>query len=71
MAQKTIVHKGYHGTIKVDIKDYSLFGTILFLDEEISYSGETFTELEEDFQKAVESHITNCVEKGEEPPFSE
>ncbi len=71
MAQKTIVHKGYHGTIKVDIKDYSLFGTILFLDEEISYSGETFTELEEDFQKAVESHIAKCVEKGEEPPFSE
>ena len=71
MAQKTIVHKGYHGTIKVDIKDYSLFGTILFLDEEISYSGETFTELEEGFQKAVEIHIAKCVENGEEPPFSE
>jgi predicted HicB family RNase H-like nuclease len=71
MAQKTIIHKGYHGTIKVDINDYSLFGTILFIDEEISYSGKTFSELEEDFQKAVEAHIAQCVEKGVEPPFSE
>lgn len=71
MAQKTIVHKGYHGTIKVDTKDYSLFGTILFIDEEMNYSGATFTELEEDFQKAVEAHIAQCAEKGIEPPFSE
>ena len=71
MAQKTIVHKGYHGTIKVDTNDYSLFGTILFIDEEVSYKGKTFVELEVDFQKAVEAHIKACKEKGIEPPFSE
>ncbi|BHH84625.1 hypothetical protein [Desulforhopalus sp. 52FAK] len=71
MAQKTIVHKGYHGTIKVDTSDYSLFGTILFIDEEVSYKGKTFVELELDFQKAVEGHIKACIEKGIEPPFSE
>lgn len=71
MAQKTIVHKGYHGTIKVDTNDYSLFGTILFIDEEITYSGKTFMELEIDFQKVVEEHIAACIQKGIEPPFSE
>ena len=71
MAQKTVIHKGYHGTIKVDTKDYSLFGTILFIDEEISYSGETFADLEENFRQAVEKHIQSCKEKGQEPPFSE
>lgn len=71
MAQKTIVHKGYHGTIKVDTNDYSLFGTILFIDEEVNYNGETFIELEEDFQRAVEAHIAQCTERGIEPPFSE
>ena len=71
MAQKTIVHKGYHGTIKVDTNDYSLFGTILFIDEEVNYSGKTFVELEVNFQKAVEAHIKTCVEQGVEPPFSE
>lgn len=71
MAQKTLIHKGYHGTIEVDTRDYSLYGRILFIDEQIPYSGQTFTELEERFRKAVEQHIEGCREKGEEPPFSE
>jgi len=69
LAQKTIIHKGYHGSIKVDTSDYSLFGKILFIDEEIPYSGQTFTELEENFRHAVEKHIQDCREKGIDPPF--
>lgn len=71
MAQKTVMHKGYHGTIKVNTRDYSLFGTILFIDEEITYSGQSFAELEENFRTAVENHIQLCREKGQDPPFSE
>ncbi len=71
MAQKTVMHKGYHGTIKVNTEDYSLFGSILFIDEEITYSGQTFAELDENFRKAVEDHIQLCKENGQEPPFSE
>ena len=71
MAQKTIVHKGYHGTIKVDMNDFSLFGTILFIDDEVNYSGKTFAEFEIDFQKVVEEHIASCILKGVDPPFSE
>ena len=71
MAQKTVMHKGYHGTIKVNTKDYTLFGTILFIDEEIAYNGRTFAELDENFRKAVENHIQLCKENGQEPPFSE
>lgn len=71
MAQKTVVYKGYHGTIKVNTEDYSLFGQILFIDEDLSYSGQTFEELEKGFHRAVEKHISLCQEKGEEPPFSE
>lgn len=71
MAQKTVMHKGYHGTIKVNTRDYSLFGTILFIDEEISYSGQSFAELEDNFRIAVENHIRLCRDKGQDPPFSE
>ena len=70
MAQRTVEHKGYHGTIEVDTKDYSLLGKILFIDDEITYSALTFEELEQDFRKAVEGHIQICKEKGQEPPFS-
>lgn len=69
MAQKTLVHKGYHGTIEVETRDYSLFGKILFIDEEITYSGQTFAELEDNFHQAVEQHIQDCLKKGVAPPF--
>ncbi len=71
MAQKTVMHKGYHGTIEVNTKDYSLFGKILFIDEEVPYSGQSFAEFEEDFRRVVEKHIQLCKDKGQEPPFSE
>ncbi len=71
MAQKTIVHKGYHGTIEVNTRDYSLSGRILFLDEELTYSGKSFEELEANFRKAVELHIRQCKAEGQDPPFSE
>jgi len=71
LAQKTVMHKGYHGTIKVNTRDYSLFGKILFIDEEITYTGQSFAELDENFRIAVENHIQLCRDKGEEPPFSE
>lgn len=71
MAQKTITHKGYHGTIEVNTQDYSLFGRILFIDEDVTYRGQSFEALDASFQQAVENHIQSCLDKGQEPPFSE
>ena len=69
MAQKTIVHKGYHGSIEVDTGDYSLYGKLLFIDEEITYSGNGFAELEASFREAVEKHREGCILNGQAPPF--
>jgi predicted HicB family RNase H-like nuclease len=71
VAQKTLVYKGYHGTIEVHTGDYSLYGRILFIDEEFTYRGISFTELEASFQEAVEKHIADCKVKGQQPPFTE
>jgi predicted HicB family RNase H-like nuclease len=71
LAQRTVAYKGYEGTIEVNTNDYSLYGKILFLDEEISYAGESFAELEDSFKKCVEEHIQSCKDKGEKPPFAE
>lgn len=71
MAQKTIVHKGYHGTIEVNTRDYTLYGKILFLDTEISYRGKSFEELDTNFRIAVEAHRESCKAQGQEPPFTE
>jgi len=69
LAKRTIVHKGYHGCIEVNPADFSLQGKILFLDEEIVYSGETFAELESNFREQVEKHIQQCKDKGVPLPF--
>lgn len=71
MARKTLEHKGYHGSIEVDNNDFSLFGKILFIEEDYSYSAETFEELEKVYQEQVEKHIKACNDAGIEPPFSE
>ena len=71
MAQKTVVYKGYHGSIEVNTTDYSLFGKILYIDEVHTYTGQSFTELEENFREVVEKHREDCREQGIEPPFSE
>ncbi|MFH0781928.1 MAG: hypothetical protein V2B20_08245 [Pseudomonadota bacterium] len=71
MAQKTIVHKGYHGSIEVNTHDYSLYGRILFIDEEMTYSGKSFEELDASFKSLVEMHIESCKAKGQKPPFTE
>lgn len=71
MAQKTLIHKGYHGTIEVNTSDYSLHGTILFIDGEFAYHGKTFEELEANFREAVERHRQQCKDNGQDLPFSE
>lgn len=71
MAIKTIAHRGYHGTIEVNTDDFSLHGKVLFVDEDITYQGESFAELEQDFQAGVEKHLRSCREAGLEPPFQE
>ena len=69
MAQKTIVHKGYHGSIEIDIRDYSLYGRLLFIDEEITYRGNSFAELDASFRQAVENHRQRCIDNEQAPPF--
>jgi predicted HicB family RNase H-like nuclease len=71
VAQQTLVYKGYHGSIAVNNEDYSLNGRVLFIDEDLPYSGATFTELEENFRQAVETHRAQCLGRGETPPFSD
>jgi predicted HicB family RNase H-like nuclease len=71
LAQQTLVYKGYHGSITVNNEDYSLNGRVLFIDEDLPYSGATFTELEENFRQAVESHRSQCLARGETPPFTD
>ena len=71
MAKKTLVHRGYHGTIEVNPDDFTLSGSILFIESDFHYEGETFEELEDSFRRQVEKHIASCKDKGVPVPFKE
>ncbi|WP_267313719.1 hypothetical protein [Desulfosediminicola flagellatus] len=71
MAKKTLVHRGYHGSIEVNTDNFTLSGSILFIESDFKYEGETFEKLENNFIIHVEKHIANCDEKGVPVPFEE
>lgn len=70
MTQNNLSYKGYTGSVLIRSKDFSLYGRILFIEEEILYNGHSFEELETNFRRAVEAHILQCLRRGLQPPFS-
>lgn len=69
---KTLSHKGYIGSIEVDLKDSCLFGKVLFVNDVITYQGDSVGELQKAFAEAVDEYIETCEEIGKEPhkPFT-
>ena len=63
-------YKNYIGSIEYNLKDKVLFGKILFIDDLISYEGETLGELESNFKEAVDDYLLTCAELGKKPQKS-
>lgn len=57
-------HKGYSGSCVASIEDCCLHGRILFIDDLITYEGETVSELEASFEDAVDRYIKYCNQTG-------
>ncbi|ADE15026.1 HicB family protein [Nitrosococcus halophilus Nc 4] len=65
-------HKGYIGTIEVSLEDNCLHGKIQFIQDTVTYEGQTPAELDQAFVEAVDDYLATCEELGREPqkPFS-
>lgn len=57
-------YKGYTGTVEASIEDGCLHGKILFIDDIISYEGNTVAEIKSSFEESVERYLTYCNETG-------
>ena len=59
---ETLKYKGFIGSIKVDMEDYTLHGKVLGLDKGtlILYEGKDLLELKQDFEGAVDDYIEYC-----------
>ena len=59
-----LTHKGYTGTIDVSIEDDCLHGQILFIDDIITYEGDTVDDIKSSFKEAVDHYLAYCKETG-------
>lgn len=69
----TILRYGdYVGSAEISLEDNCLHGTILFIEDVVSYEAATTAELQTAFEEAVNDYTETCAQIGVEPqkPFS-
>ncbi|WP_087688017.1 type II toxin-antitoxin system HicB family antitoxin [Pandoraea sp. PE-S2R-1] len=64
---KVLDHKGYVGSIDTSLEDDVLHGKILFINDLVTYEGQTLGELRKAFVEAVDFYLDTCAENDVEP----
>jgi predicted HicB family RNase H-like nuclease len=59
-----LTYKGYTGTIEASIEDGCLHGQILFIDDIVTYEGNTVDDIKTSFEEAVDRYLAYCKETG-------
>lgn len=65
-------YKGYTGQVEVDAEADILFGTVIDINDVVTFQGKTVEETRQEFQNSVDFYLEFCEKLGEEPerPFS-
>lgn len=68
----TLDYKGYTGTVEFSVPDRCFHGRVLGINHIFTYEGDTFDELEKDFETCIDEYLSDCKQEGVEPqkPFS-
>jgi predicted HicB family RNase H-like nuclease len=68
----TLEHKGYTGTLDVDIEAGELFGRVHGLRDIITFGGKTVEEAATSFRESIDFYLECCEEEGRAPdrPYS-
>lgn len=64
MANNNLLHQGFAGSVEVSTEDSCLHGRILFIDDIVTYEGQTVPELKLNFQAAVARYLAYCKRTG-------
>lgn len=59
-----LTYKEYSGSVEVSIEDGCLHGRVLFINDLITYEGNTVDELKTAFQNATDQYIAYCEKTG-------
>lgn len=57
-------YKGYTGTIEASIEDGCLHGQILFINDIVTYEGNTVDDIKTSFEEAIDRYLAYCKETG-------
>lgn len=60
-------YEGYLGSVDVSVEDNCLHGKVQFIEDTITYEGQTPTELEQAFKACVDGYVATCKELGRKP----
>ncbi|KOR33839.1 MULTISPECIES: type II toxin-antitoxin system HicB family antitoxin [Planktothricoides] len=60
-------YKGYTGQVEVDAEADILFGTVLDINDVITFQGKTVEEARQEFQNSVDDYLEFCQKLGEKP----
>ena len=63
----TLTYKGYTGTVDFSVEDNCLYGSVVGINDLVSYEGSTVEEVKADFESAVDGYLDLCAEIGKEP----
>jgi len=68
----TFTHHGFTGSAWISAAEGVLHGRIEFINDLVTFEGETVAQLEQAFQAAVDDYIATCKAVGKKPdkPFS-
>ena len=72
MAASELTYKGFTGSIEVSIEDGCLHGRILFINDIVTYEGNTVEEIKAAFESAADRYVEYCAKTGKpaNKPFS-
>lgn len=72
MSKDLLTHRGFTGSMEVSLEDECLNGRVLFIDDLVTYEGETVPTLKDAFVSAVDRYLDYCKRTGKpaNKPFS-
>jgi len=60
-------YKGYHASVNYSETDNVLFGSILGINDLVTFEAESISELKVAFEEAVDDYLATCAQLGKEP----
>ena len=64
MSANKLIYKGFTGSLDASLEDECLVGKVLFIDDIVTYEGDTVPALKANFQAAVDRYLAFCEKTG-------